>query len=133
MWRRCVHLAAPAGEGGEQVAERGAGARRELVGLDDVLGGVDERHASRPGAVVQQLHRRLADAAPRRVDDALEGEVVGGLGDDAEIGERVADLLALVEARAADDAVVEAEGDEAVLEGAHLERGADQDGDLVEA
>ena len=45
---------------------------------------------------------------------------------------RVADLGALVEARAADHAIGQAEGDEAVLELAHLERGAHQDGDLVE-
>src|SRR5581483_8245313 len=37
-----------------------------------------------------------------------------------------------VEARAADHAIGQAEGDEAVFELAHLERGAHQDGDLVE-
>ena len=51
---------------------------------------------------------------------------------DAQIGERVADFRALVEARAADHAIGQAERDEAVLELAHLERGAHQDGDLVE-
>ena len=86
----------------------------------------------RPRPVVQELHRRLADAAARRVDDALEGEIVGALRHHAEIGERIADLLALVEARAADDAIVEAERDEAVLEGAHLEGGAHQNRDLVQ-
>ncbi len=50
----------------------------------------------------------------------------------AQIGERVADFGALVEARAADDAIGQPERDEAVLEFAHLERGAHQDGDLVE-
>ena len=54
------------------------------------------------------------------VDDALEGEAVVGGDGDAEVGHGVADLLALVEARAADDAVGEADGQEAVLEGAHL-------------
>ena len=48
------------------------------------------------------------------------------------IGQRVADLLALVEARAADDAVVEAERDEAVLELAHLEGRADENGHVVQ-
>ncbi len=74
----------------------------------------------------------VAQPAPRHVDDALEGEVVGRRSDAAQIGERVADLGALVEARAADHPVGQAEGDEAVLQLAHLERGADQDGDLVE-
>ena len=82
--------------------------------------------------VVQHLQRRVAEAALGHVDDALEGEVVGRLVDQAQIGQRVADLGALVEARAADDAVGQAEGDEAVLELAHLERGAHQDRDLVE-
>ena len=74
----------------------------------------------------------LAQPALGRVDDALEGEVVGGLRDDAEIGHRVADLHALVEARAADDAVVEAQRDEAVLELAHLEGRAHQDRHVVQ-
>ena len=47
--------------------------------------------ASRP--VVQQFDGGVADAATRRVDDALEGEVVGRLGGGAEIGQRIADLL----------------------------------------
>ena len=51
---------------------------------------------------------------------------------DAQIGDRVADLLALVEARAADHAVGQAEGDEALLEFAGLEAGAHQDRDLAE-
>ena len=74
----------------------------------------------------------FAETALRHVDDALEGEVVGALRDDAQIGQRIADFLALVEARAADDAVVQAERDEAVLELAHLEGGAHQDRHVVE-
>ena len=127
-----VELAAPAGEGGQQIAQRRARARRDLVGLDDFRRCGGQGNALRPRPVVEQLHRRLADAAARRVDDALEGQIVGALRHHAEIGERVADLLALVEARAADDAIVQAERDEAVLEGAHLERGAHQDRHLVE-
>ncbi len=81
---------------------------------------------------MQHLHGGIAQAALGHVDDALEGEVVGRLGDHAQIGEGVPDLGALVEARAADDAVGQAELDEAVLEFAHLERGAHQDGDFVQ-
>ncbi len=91
-----------------------------------------QRHAALAGVIVQELHRGVAEAALRHVDDALEGEIVGRRIDDAQIGERVADLGALVEARAADHAIGQAERDEAVLELAHLERGAHQDGDLVE-
>ena len=127
-----VLLDAPALEGGEQVAQRPARLGLELVGLDHGLRRRGQRHAPLARVVVQELHGGVAEPAPGHVDDALEGEVVGGGVDDAQIGERVADFLALVEARAADHAVGQAEGDEAVLEFAHLERGAHQDGDLVE-
>ena len=66
------------------------------------------------------------------VDDALEGEVVGGLDDKAQIGDRVADLGALVEAEAADDLIVEADRDEPLLELTGLELGANEDRDVVE-
>jgi len=52
---------------------------------------------------------------------------------EAEIGKRIADFGALVKSRAADDAIGQAEGDEAILELAHLERGAHENCDLVEA
>ena len=51
--------------------------------------------------------------------------------DDAQVRERVADFGAFVEAETADDAVGEADRDEAILELARLVLGADQDGDLV--
>ena len=82
--------------------------------------------------VVQHLQRGVAQAALGRVDDALEGEVVGRLRDHAQVGERVADLHALVKPRPADHAVGQAELDEALFEFAHLERGAHQERDLVE-
>ena len=94
--------------------------------------GFGQRHAALPGVIVQHLHRGVAEAALRHIDDALEGEIVGRRIDHAQIGQRVADFGALVEARAADDAIRQAERDEAVFEFAHLERGAHQDGDLVE-
>ena len=81
---------------------------------------------------MQHLHGGVAQAALGHVDDALEGEVVGRLRDDAQIGQRVPYFGALVKPRAADDAIGQAELDEAVFEFAHLERGAHQNGDLVE-
>ena len=74
----------------------------------------------------------VADAAARLVDDALEGEIVGGLVDQAQIGERVAHLLAFVEAQAPQHAIGQAQLDEAFLEFAGLEAGADQDRDLAQ-
>ena len=82
--------------------------------------------------IVQQLHGGVAEAALGHIDDALEGEIVGRRIDHAQIGERIADFGALVEPRAADHAIGQAERDEAVFEFAHLERGAHQDRDLVE-
>ena len=84
------------------------------------------------GVIVQKLHGGVAEPALGHIDDALEGEIVGRRIDHAQISERIANLGALVEPRAADDAVRQAERDEAVFEFAHLERGAHQDGDLVE-
>ena len=131
--RQRIALLAPAVERVEHVAQRAARLRLQLVGLDDGARGFDQRHAALARVVVQQLDGGVAEAALGHVDDALEGEIVGRLVDDAQIGERIADFGALVEARAADDAIGQAERDEAVLELAHLERGAHQDGDLVEA
>ena len=97
----------------------------------DQAGGVEQADAVVAGDAVQLLHRLVADAALGRVDDALEGEVVVGRDGDAEVGHGVADLQALVEARAADHPVGQADGQEPVLEGAHLVGGAHQDGDAV--
>ena len=82
--------------------------------------------------IVQELHGGVAEAALGHIDDALEGEIVGRRIDHAQIGQRIADFGALVEARPADDAIRQAERDEAVFEFAHLERGAHQDRDLIE-
>ena len=81
---------------------------------------------------MQHLERGVAEAALGHVDDALEGEIVGRLRDHAQVGQRIADFGTLVEAGAADDAIGQAELDETVFEFAHLERGAHQNGDLVE-
>ena len=81
---------------------------------------------------VQHAQRRFAQAAPRQIVDALESEIVVGLGDATQIGQRVADFRPLVESRAADHLVGQAERDETLLELAHLERGAHQNGDFVE-
>ena len=93
---------------------------------------LDQRQPLGAGGGVQLLQRRGADAAARRVDDALEGEVVGRLADQAQIGQRVADFLALVEARAADHPIRQRQRDEALLELAGLEAGAHQDRDFAE-
>ena len=80
----------------------------------------------------QHLDGGIAEAALGHVDDALEGEIVGRLCDKAQIGQGIADFLALIEARTADDAVIDPQGDEALFEFAHLEGGAHQNGHGIE-
>ncbi len=79
---------------------------------------------------MQLLQGRGADAAARHVDDALEGEIVVRLADQAQIGHRVADFLALVKPRAADHPIGQGQRNEALLELAGLEAGAHQDRDF---
>ena len=123
---------APAVEGGDEIGERLARLRLQLLGLDDQPRRLEQRHAAGAGELMQRFQRGLAEPPPRRIDDALEFEVVGRVERDLEIGGRVLDLLPLVEARAADHAIRQPERDEAILEGAHLERRAHQDGDLAQ-
>ena len=124
---------APAVEGGDEVGQRLSRLRLQLLGLDDQPRRLHQRHASRARKLMQRFQARFAEAPPRRVDDALEFQIVGGIERHLEIGGRVPDLLALIEARTADHAVGEAKGDEAILEGAHLKARPDEDGDLAQA
>ena len=78
------------------------------------------------------LQRRVTKAALRFVEDTLEGKVVVGLHDDAQVRESVPDFLTFVEPRAADDAVRNAELHETFFETAHLKRGADENGDVAD-
>ena len=130
--RQRVALLAPAVERFEQAAQRAARFRLQLVGLDDGAGGFGHRHAALAGVIVEELHGGIAEPALGYIDDAFEGEIVGRRIDQAQIREGIADFGALIETRAADDAIGQAERDETVFELAHLERGAHQNGDLVE-
>ncbi len=127
-----LDLAGPAVEIVDQPAQRIARLGLHLLRLGKHARRLHQRHALRARVIVKLLQRRIAEAALGRVDDALEGEVVGSLRHAAQIGERVANLEPLVEARAANDPVGQADGDEAVLELAHLERGAHEDRGLVQ-
>ena len=103
----------------------------DLLAADLHVGGAREIGVQLARGDVELLDRGVADAALGLVHHALEGEVVGFGADEAEIGHGVADLGALEEARAADDAIGRAGDDEAFLEGAHLPRGADEHGAVV--
>src|SRR6185437_13361711 len=113
----------PAVEGVEKTSEDLTRTRFQLLGFDERARRSRQGKAGPPAIVVQERERSIAQAALGLVEDALEGEVIAGLSDAAKIGERIADFRPLVEPRAADDLVREAERDEPLLEFAHLERG----------
>ena len=131
--RRCAHRQlAPALEVVQEMEDGGAHPRPQLVGAAESPRGRGETDAGIAGGAAQQLQRRLAEAALGHVDDALEREIVVRLMHDAQIGDGVADLGALVEARPADHPVRQSEIDEALLERAGLKPGAHQNRDVVE-
>ena len=74
--------------------------------------------------------RRLPDPAPGRVGHAREGDDVLRVGEDGQVGDRVLDLRALVELRAADDLVADLAAHERVLEHPRLRVGPVEDRDL---
>src|SRR5467141_2079755 len=74
-----------------------------------------------------------ARASPRRLHGAAEGHVVGRIDGQPQPGEGVPDLLALVEAHAADDHVRDARAAQRVFEHARLRVGPIEDGDAVPA
>ena len=132
MWLRVVDQARPARKALQQVGERLPLLCLDLLRQHQLAGSRHQRNVAGARVAVDELDGRGAEAALRRVDDPLEGEVVGRVHGGAEIGEGVADLHPLVEARAADHAVVQSERDEALLELAHLVGGAHEDRHLVQ-
>ena len=124
-------LAAPAVE----VAQEGRQLRPRAGGQLVAAHQIARRHrggnalAARDGQ--HRLHRRIADTPARRVDDALKRQVVVLGLHQPEVGVGVADLGALEEARPADHGVGDLQQHEALLERPHLERGADQDRDVL--
>ena len=79
------------------------------------------------------MDRGGADAAARRVDDALDAHLVGRVHDHLEVGHDVADLGAVEESRAAHDLVGHARAQEHIFENTRLGVGAIEHGDVVVA
>ena len=74
-----------------------------------------------------------ADAPRREIHHAQEGRIVVGIGDQAQVGERMLDLLPLEKAQAAIDAVGNAGGEQRVLQHPRLRIGAVEQRDLARA
>ena len=111
------------GEGGDVVA----GSLEHLGGLVDCR---EEGGPVFPSEAVKLAHGALADAARRDVHDASEAHVVVVVGDQAEVGDEVLDLLALVELDAADEVVGNVVSQAHLLERAGLGVDAVHDGDV---
>ena len=86
---------------------------------------------SRRGERVELGDAGVADAALGHVEDPLDADLVGGVDDRPQVGHRVLDLAAVVEAGAADDLVRHAEAHERLLDHAALGVGAVEHGDLA--
>ena len=127
-----VDQGAPAVERREQGGERAARFWLQVLGLDNQPCRLRQRNLARSCQLMQRFESRITEAPPGNVDDAFEFEIVGGVQRYIEIGDCVANLLPLVKAWTADHAVIQAERDEPVLEGAHLKRRADEDRDFVQ-
>ena len=123
---------APARQIADETAERPPRLRRQFVGVQYPRGGMEQRNALGPRQPVQLLHRLVAQAALGHIDDPLERQIVGRLVHQPQIGQRIADFGALIEAEAADDAIGQADLDEAILELAGLVLRAHQYGDFVQ-
>jgi hypothetical protein len=68
-------------------------------------GGVVEARIGRMRRFLQRLDAARADPARRKIDHPRKGRVVVGIGDQAQVGKRMLDLLPIEEAQAAMHAV----------------------------
>jgi hypothetical protein len=86
--------------------------------------------ALRLGRVLQVFQAARADAAGGKVHHAGEGGVVVGVGDQAQVGQRMLDLGAFEEAQAAIDAIGQAGIEQRVFQRAALRVAAVEQGDF---
>ena len=108
------------------------GTKHARLGCCD-LAGLEERATVVARQLLNLLDRSGADAAARRVDDALDAHLVGRVHDHLEVGHDIADLGAVEESRAADDLVGHARAQEHIFEDTRLGVGAVEHGDIVVA
>ncbi|GAA3297762.1 hypothetical protein GCM10020295_31490 [Streptomyces cinereospinus] len=107
------------------------GPRGHAVGLVDPLERLREADLLALGEGVDHRFGAVADAALGHVEDPAQRHRVLRVGQHAQVGQDVPDLLALVEADAADDLVGQADADEDLLEDTGLGVGAVEHGDVT--
>ena len=106
------------------------GAKHARLGCCD-LAGLEERATVVARQLLDLLDRGGADAATRRVDDALDAHLVCRVHDHLKVGHDVADLGTVEESRAAHDLVGYACAQEHIFEDTRLGVGAVEHGDVV--
>ena len=117
----------------DQPDEAGDGVERAGREAEGVLGPPQRLPEDQALALGQRGHagdRAVADPALGGVEDPAQRDLVGGVDQHPQVGERVTDLAALVEAHPADDLVGLAGADEHLLEHARLGVGAVEDRDV---
>ena len=130
--RERLGLLAPVQELAHQPADGDRSALGQFVAIRQLQRGRRQRQAGAARVRVHRFQRLGAEPALGDVVDALERQVILRLGDEAQIGQCIADLGALVEAETADDAIGNADLDEAVFELAGLVLRTHEDRHLVE-
>ena len=99
--------------------------------LDQLKRRFMQRYPQRPRVPVHCLKCGSPQTTPRRIDNALQRQVVIGLGNHAQIGNCIANFGPFVEARTAHYTVWHAKRDQAFLELAHLKTGPNQNCNFV--
>ena len=120
------------GDQGGEAGQRLEGPGAQLGLGAGVLDGLEGRDPALPGDPLQLGHAPIAELAAGDVDDPAEGDGVARIGHQAEVGEDVLHLLALVEAETADQPVGDPATQQDVLEGPRLGVGAVEDGEVGE-
>ena len=114
----------------QELADGPSGAGGQGVGGHEVPRGSPEGDPRLPGLFPQVFQGAGADAAHGGVDGTLEGGVVVGVGDQAQVGHGVLDLGALEEAQTTINPIEDLGIDQGLLEEPRLGRGAIEDGAL---
>ena len=130
---RAQHRRVPAVHPVAKAAQLAGTLATDAAGCQQPARALQQRHAIGARRALDIGLRLVAKAAFWQVHHPFKGQIILGRHREAEIGHRVADLGAFVETRPADDAVGQADGQEAVLEGPHLVAGADEDGHVFKA
>ena len=123
---------APTGEIGAEGLHRAPGCGGEIITVHQRGRRKRQRQVKAASGGVHRRHRLVAQAAFRHVDDAFKRQRIGRRMHQPQIGQRITHFGALIETEPADDAIGQADGNEAVFEQARLELGAHQYGHVVQ-